>query len=62
MCIRDSLITWSLISPPYTFNLFLSLLFLLGAFLFMLTTLKAIIGGAVTESETVFEIPGDYDE
>jgi cbb3-type cytochrome oxidase subunit 1 len=56
------LITWSLISAPYTFNLFLSLLFLLGAFLFTLTVLKAIIGGAVTESETVFEIPGDYDE
>ena len=55
-------ITWSLISAPYTLNLFISLLFLLGVFLFALTTLKAIIGGAVTESETVLEISGDYDE
>jgi len=52
------LITWSLISTPYTFNLFLSLLFLLSTFLFTLSTLKAIIGGAVTESETVSEVSG----
>jgi hypothetical protein len=51
------LITWSLISTPYTFILFLSLLFL-----FTLSTLKAIIGGSVTESETVSEISGDNDE
>ena len=56
------LITWSLISTPYTFILFLSLLFLLSTFLFTLSTLKAIIGGSVTESETVSEISGDNDE
>lgn len=56
------LITWSLISTPYTFNLFLSLLFLLSTFLFTLSTLKTIIGGTVTESETVLEVSGDYDE
>ena len=56
------LITWSLISTPYTFILFLSLLFLLSTFLFALSTLKAIIGGSVTESETVSEISGDNDE
>jgi len=56
------LITWSLISTPYTFNLFISLLFLLSTFLFALSTLKAIIGGAVTESETVSEVYGDLDE
>ena len=56
------LITWSLISTPYTLILFLSLLFLLSTFLFTLSTLKAIIGGSVTESETVSEISGDNDE
>ena len=56
------LITWSLISTPYTFILFLSLLFLLSTFLFTLSTLKAIIGGSVTKSETVSEISGDNDE
>ena len=56
------LITWSLISTPYTFILFVSLLFLLSTFLFTLSTLKAIIGGSVTESETVSEISGDNDE
>ncbi|MDC3404690.1 hypothetical protein OAY26_03140 [Acidimicrobiia bacterium] len=56
------LITWSLISTPYTLILFLSLLFLLSTFMFTLSTLKAIIGGSVTESETVSEISGDNDE
>ncbi|MDA9602159.1 hypothetical protein N9S41_01400 [Candidatus Actinomarina] len=56
------LITWSLISTPYTLILFISLLFLLSTFLFTLSTLKAIIGGSVTESETVSEISGDNDE
>ena len=56
------LITWSLISTPYTFNLFFSLLFLISTFLFTLSTLKAIIGGAVTKSETISEVSGDYDE
>ena len=54
------LITWSLISTPYTFNLFFSLLFLISTFLFTLSTLKAIIGGAVTKSETISEVSGDY--
>jgi cbb3-type cytochrome oxidase subunit 1 len=56
------LITWSLISMPYTFNLFFSLLFLISTFRFTLSTLKAIIGGAVTKSETISEVSGDYDE
>ena len=47
------LITWSLISTPYSINLFLSLLLLLGMFLFSITTIRAISSGPITEIESV---------
>ena len=47
------LITWSLISTPYSINLFLSLLLLLGIFLFSITTIRAISSGPITEIESV---------
>ena len=56
------LITWSLVGTPYTINLFLSLLLLVGVFLFFLTTIRAISSGPITEIESVELIEEQVDE
>ena len=56
------LITWSLIGTPYTLNLFLSLLMLIGVFLFSVTTVRAISSGPITKVESVELIEEESNE
>ncbi len=56
------LITWSLVSTPYTLNLFLSLLLLVGVLLFSVTTFRAISSGPITEIESVELIEEESNE
>ena len=56
------LITWSLVSTPYTINLFLSLLLLVGVLLFSVTTFRAISSGPITEIESVELIEEESNE
>ena len=56
------LITWSLIGTPYTLNLFLSLLMLIGVFLFNVTTVRAISSGPITEVESVELVEEESNE
>jgi cbb3-type cytochrome oxidase subunit 1 len=56
------LITWSLIGTPYTLNLFLSLLMLIGVFLFSITTVRAISSGPITKVESVELIEEESNE
>ena len=56
------LITWSLVGTPYTVNLFLSLLLLVSIFLFVITTIRAISSGPITEIESVELVEEESNE